>query len=747
MKNTTDNYSLHKLSRLFSAALLTALVSLIPGTLLLVKAQTLEDFGYGRLQVRGKEARGTRPLLVILAEHEDYPALAHDRDYYDNLIFNYFATDADGRPINNLNAYYSVNSNGRFSWTRAGAGVYGPFSFTGADLGEYTDSKAQPRQALALQAAAEAGFNFADYDNDGDGYVTNDELCVLVIENLTMDDAANRPTKPGCVRPAGSSVSACLAIAIVGHQASLMSMAHELAHSLGAMDLYGADKGQNYEYTVMGSTMYKRADIMRTYHFDPWHKIQLGWVEPKVYSLDTPGSETLGAAELLEGDEPVILYSPTHGTNEYFLLEYRTNNRPGGAGYDANVPGSGLVLWHIKTDDNKVPVTLPSLTQNGELEYAVFIYGANNFTRGTGTPWPSSTGRLFDSSLDGVIPHPLKWLDGFGGKMKLKVGRTTDNGERLQVSWDEYAIPESLKVQRRMFYYNGNQKSAAVALIDEQNNVLPLNSYAPGAFGQWTHIVGDATDLFYYNTYTGAAALGYLSAEDQHHTTASYPAGYFGPGWTHIVRHKGYLFFYSARDGRAAIGQMTAQGFKSFASYAPYSFGLNWTRIVSTTNGLIFYNAVNGSGVVGDWEYVYSGAPGGFASITGVKFKQLRGYGPGSFANGWTQIVETNNGVLFYRSTDGLHVMTDVAANGAISTRSNSLQTLRRGWSHIIAVNDDILFYDQNTGDGAIGEIQKASPLVLASTVGRLTIVQNLPGFFSSGWTHLTTTIDPTFIR
>lgn len=712
-----------------------------------VYAQTLDEFGYNRMQVNGKEARGHRPLLVILAEHEGYPALAHDRDYYDNLIFNYFATDDSGQPMRNLNGYYLVNSNGRFSWTRAGAGTYGPFKFKNADLSEKAGTKGQPRQALALKAAAQAGFNFADYDDNGDGHITNDELCVLVIENLTVDGAANRGTEPACVRPDGSTVDACLAIAIAGHQASLMSMCHELAHSLGALDLYGGDQNQNYEYTLMGSTIYKMADVMRTYHLDPWHKIQLGWVEPKIHSLDSPGSDIIGAAELVEGDEPVILYSPTRGPNEYYLLEYRTNNRPEGAGYDASVPGSGLVVWHIKTDDNKFPITLPNQTVPGNLDYAVFINGAKTFSRGTGTPWPSSSGGIVTTFSDGVIPYALKWLDGLGGNMKIKVGSLLDNGNRLKVSWGEYDTSAPLTISKKILYYNGSDRSGAVGAIDGQNNHLTLTSYAPGAFGQWTHIVGDSSEIFYYNAYTGAAALGYVDAAGQHHTTLSIRAGYFGTGWTHIVSHKGYLFFYCATNGMAAIGQMSQNGFRQYASYAPYTFGLGWTKIISTKNGLVFYNAANGSGAVGDWDYVYSGVPGGFASLTGVRFKQLRGYAPGSFTYGWTHIVETSNGVLFYRASDGLHVMTDVETNGVISTRSRTVQTLRAGWTHIVATNDDILFYDANTGDGAIGEIQKYSPWVVAGAAGRLNTVRDLPAFFSPGWTHLTTTIDPTFIR
>jgi M6 family metalloprotease-like protein len=742
MKNETKRNCQNHLRSVLIAMLLLAINFILQTP---AAAQTPEDFGYGRMTINGKEAKGARPLLVILTEHAGYPALAHNRDYYDNLIFNYFATDANGNPINNLNGYFLVNSNGRFHWSRAGAGTVGPFQFSGADLGEKAETKQQPRLALAVKAAANAGVNFADFDDNGDGKITNDELCVLVIENLNSDSAANRGSDPGCVRPDGSTVDVCLSYASAGHEASLMSMAHELAHSLGTIDLYGANS-QNFRYSLMSSTIFGQPDVMETFQLDPWHKIQLGWVEPKIYSIDSPGAEILGAAELVHGDEPVILYSTYRGPNEYYLLEYRTNNRPEGAGYDANVPGSGLVIWHIKTDANKVPLVIPNQTVPGGSDYAVFVNGAPNFQRGGGTPWPSSSG-ILSTPTAGVVPYALKWLDGLGGNMKVKVGSTLDNGNRLRISWDNYNTSEAPKISRKILYYNNNQGSGAVGVIDAQNNHLTLTSYEPGAFGQWTHIVGDSSELFYYNTHTGAAALGYVNAAGQHVTTWGVGAGYFGRGWTHIVLYQGYLFFYCAGNGMAAIGQMSTAGFRQTMHYPAGTFGLGWTSILSTTNGLLFYRATDGAGAVGGWEYTYSGVAGQFATITGVRFKQVRGYAPGSFTAGWTHVVQTSNGVLFYRASDGLQVMTDVASNGVVSTRSNTVKYLRRGWTHIVSVNDDILFYDKMNGDAAVGEIAKYSPWLLLRNIGSLVINKEFPGYFSPGWTHLTGTVDPTLIH
>src|SRR6266481_8323 len=77
-----------------------------------VSAQSLEDFGYNRIQTTG-----SRPLLIILTEFAGYPALRENAaGYFDYLVFRTFAPASDP----SVNAYYIENSNGRFFWERAG---------------------------------------------------------------------------------------------------------------------------------------------------------------------------------------------------------------------------------------------------------------------------------------------------------------------------------------------------------------------------------------------------------------------------------------------------------------------------------------------------------------------------------------------------------------------------------------------------------------------------------------------------
>src|SRR4030095_10869429 len=116
----------------------------------------------------------------------------------------------------------------------------------------------------------------------------------------------------------------------------------------------------------------------------------------------------------------------------------------------------------------------------------------------------------------------------------------------------------------------------------------------------------------------------------------------------------------------------------------------------------------NGSGAVGEWDNVYTSCPGFcFPTISEVRFKQFSSYPAGSFTYGWTSIVETTNGVLFYRQSDGLQGIADIIDKGEVATRSRSVQYLKPGYTAVVAAGEDILLYNSETGDGAHAGILK----------------------------------------
>src|SRR5579871_6501367 len=148
--------------------------------------QSLSDFGYQRLTVNGTPALGQRPLAVILVEYDgavpaanlaQAPPLAHDAAYYDSLVFNYLKTSVNG--------YYLENSHGRFLWTRAGKGTYGPYHLDGSQYdSETATDKTLKRLHDALVLAGADGLDYSQYDANGDGTLSADEMGILVIDNV-----------------------------------------------------------------------------------------------------------------------------------------------------------------------------------------------------------------------------------------------------------------------------------------------------------------------------------------------------------------------------------------------------------------------------------------------------------------------------------------------------------------------------------------------------------------------------------
>lgn len=385
-----------------------AILMLLP---LMLCAQTLEDFGYGNMKVNGRAALGNRPLVTILARFGGAPTLAHDKAYFDNLVYNWLTPPS-------VNGYFQQVSNGRFLWSRPGAGVLGPLDFTEAERTTIrTDDPAGISQ-IVRRAMVVTGFDFGQYDADHNGVVSADELCILIISNAGQVGGATRAIDPsGCV-PYGSQVRICSAVSTLDHRASLMTFCHEISHQLGTLDLYGGDAGLNDHLTLMGPTIFSDLDNRETFHLDPWHKMQLGWSEPARISLPAGGLHDLPAQQLGRADSSMFLYDPAIGTSEFFMLEYRTQTNAGGAFYDKDVTGNGLAIWHIQQDANHNPVLLDPVT------YAVFHAGAYTLARGGTTLWPG-----------GSTTPLLSWNNGVQTATKIVVHPFTKGRDTIEVEW------------------------------------------------------------------------------------------------------------------------------------------------------------------------------------------------------------------------------------------------------------------------------------------------------------------------
>jgi len=190
---------------------------------------------------------------------------------------------------------------------------------------------------------------------------------------------------------------------------------HEMTHCLGAADFYDTDykeTGGEYpgcgNWCLMSSGCYNGSTSGNTpSHQNIFIKIQFGWVKPIV--IGTPG--------YVEGmpnsaENPYALRVNTKTNNEYYLFENRQQ-----VGFDAKVPGKGLLVYHVHKDVNNAGNCINC--GHPQKMYAVWA--------GSITPLPNSTpnsygttsqvssqGALFPTAAktsftDDTTPAMLSW--------------------------------------------------------------------------------------------------------------------------------------------------------------------------------------------------------------------------------------------------------------------------------------------------------------------------------------------------
>ena len=342
--------------RLYAVAGVLAVSSLgLPQAL---RGVTLTDFGYQNMNVNGSLALGQRPLLVILVNFAGQVPLPQPVSFYDDLFFN-------PSLLPNVKGYFGAVSNGRFAYARGGvislslAAQETFVNFQTPTTAAFAGDTAYCSNIVshAMVSVQSGQLDFGSFDANHDGHITPDELAIIIIvSDSGWTSGGSRLA--GVVRPPGFSYdwgSAGRNVALLGYQVPLLVMCEETEETLGATDIYSGDclsAGLTPQSCTVSSSFYN------TYYLDPWHRMQLGWCEPRIRSLTAGGIDPIQAAQTFTPDAPIILYDPTRGTSEFFILEYRTQTSGGNPGYDANVAANGLAVWHVQQDANHNPISV-----------------------------------------------------------------------------------------------------------------------------------------------------------------------------------------------------------------------------------------------------------------------------------------------------------------------------------------------------------------------------------------------------
>ena len=245
----------------------------------------------------------------------------------------------------------------------------------------------EPRaNVMAADAAklADAVLDLTPYDNDGNGYV---DAFVVVHAGRGGEETgdpndiwSHKWTLPAEYVADGTRVFAYLTIP---EDAKLGVSAHELGHLLfGFPDLYDTDytsEGVGDWCLMAGGSWNGGGDTPA--HPSAWCKAQQGWADVVTVTADGP----LELADVKQSRQVHRLWTGGASGSEYFLVENRQQT-----GYDAMLPGGGLLVWHVddaqqdNTDENHYLVGLLQADGLAELENAV--------NRGDGGDcWPGST--------------------------------------------------------------------------------------------------------------------------------------------------------------------------------------------------------------------------------------------------------------------------------------------------------------------------------------------------------------------
>jgi len=376
-------------------------------------------------QQRAFPTTGARKLICILMGYKDKAFTKTQADI--NNLFNQVGYSTGGA-TGSVKDFYNENSWGQFNLTVT---VAGPFtaannmSYYGANDASGNDK--YPRELVTEGVnAADATVNFADFDNDGDGAV--DGVYVLFAgygeeAGASADCIWSHAWNISTLTKDGKTISkySC-SPELMGTSGSTLTgigvICHEFGHVLGAPDYYdtnystgGQFDGTGY-WDMMAAGSWNNNGITPAHH-NAYTKVKVyGWATATVLS----SAANITVSNVEENKSFYQINSAT--TGEYWIMENRQK-----VGFDAFLPGHGLMIYHVNSGIASASTSNIINTTYPQKMYPVCASATSNpgktaATYGTidggGCPFPGTGAKT--SFTDATTPSMTSWASATTGK-------------------------------------------------------------------------------------------------------------------------------------------------------------------------------------------------------------------------------------------------------------------------------------------------------------------------------------------
>lgn len=242
------------------------------------------------------------------------------------------------------------------------------------------------------------------------------------------------------------------------------SFCHEFGHVLGLPDLYNTLSSSINElgdYDIMDRGSYNNSQRTPP-GYSAFERSSLNWIG--LTELDTP-SDSVALPELASSKLAYRISTATGNSNEYFILENRQKE-----GWDAYIPGHGLMITHINYDESLWNANLVNASSQPHVDL-VEADGTQDGTHETDL-YPTPSNNMF---TDYSSPSALAWD---GTPTEKGVTNIQENGQLITFRFmrDQLQRPvlaEPTDITENAFTANWKSVEGAARYQLTVNEVLP----------------------------------------------------------------------------------------------------------------------------------------------------------------------------------------------------------------------------------------------------------------------------------